>query len=56
VITGEAEKNMANISTRRYGRSMPHFQLLIPESATRPERGTIILAAAADHLLLVYYL
>jgi hypothetical protein len=50
VITGEAEKNMANISTRRYGRSMPHFQLLIPESATRPERGTNILAATIDHL------
>jgi hypothetical protein len=40
VIAGKAEKDMANIGTRRYERSMPHFQLLIPESATRPKRGT----------------
>jgi hypothetical protein len=50
VITGEAEKNMANISTRRYGRSMPHFQLLIPESATRQSAAQIILAATIDHI------
>jgi hypothetical protein len=54
VIAGEAGKNKAMISTRRYGRSMPHFQLLIPESATGRSAAQNILAAKIDHFWLAY--